>query len=282
MKITIAVLITCHNRKERTLSCLKSLFSVDLPKNIELNIFLVDDGSIDGTSIAIQKLFPQVHIIQGNGTLFWNQGMRLAWKTAFKVNDYDFYCWLNDDVILDNHSLSNLLLDYHEAKVFSCSEVIISAACRIGVNIHEFSYGGRTDSGIVVPNGKLQRCKYINGNFVLVPRSIFKEIGYLSNHYTHALGDNDYGLRALEKGFLCFTSKFYLATCPPNEKVPGWCNPEISLLKRWRLFHSPLGLNIKEYNHYRKRFWGSRWVIFSIKAYLKTIFPSIYAKLSKI
>ena len=46
---TIAVLLTCHNRKVKTISCLKSLYEATLPKGFSLEIFLVDDGSVDGT-----------------------------------------------------------------------------------------------------------------------------------------------------------------------------------------------------------------------------------------
>lgn len=78
----IAALLTCFNRKEKTLQCLKSLFQV-LPGCI---VFLVDDASTDGTSDAVKQLFPEVHIIRGDGNLFWSRGMFTAWKEAVKGN----------------------------------------------------------------------------------------------------------------------------------------------------------------------------------------------------
>ena len=45
---TIATLITCHNRKDKTLACLDALFSNHLPDRVLLDVFLVDDGSTDG------------------------------------------------------------------------------------------------------------------------------------------------------------------------------------------------------------------------------------------
>ena len=42
----IAVLITCHNRKEKTLHCLQNLYK----QSITCDVYLVDDGSIDGSS----------------------------------------------------------------------------------------------------------------------------------------------------------------------------------------------------------------------------------------
>jgi GT2 family glycosyltransferase len=282
MKTTIAVILTCHNRKNKTLACLDSLFISNLPDYLEMEVFLVDDGSTDKTSDAVKELFSHVNIIQGNGNLFWNQGMRLAWQMAAQTKDFDFYLWLNDDTILDPNALKELLKIYLEAKLLEQKEVIITAACRSESKNNMFSYGGRNDDGPVIPNGKLQSCKYINGNVVLIPKFIFNLIGNLSNDYSHGMGDYDYGLRALQKGFKCYTTRKFIATCPSNQGIATWCNPEKSLINRWQAFHSPLGLNIKEYIVFRKKFWKYKWAFFLAKAYIKMIFPRSYKKLQKL
>jgi glycosyltransferase involved in cell wall biosynthesis len=65
MKI-IAALITCHNRKAKTLACLSSLYNCTMPENYAFDVFLVDDGCTDGTADIIREKFPQINIIQGN------------------------------------------------------------------------------------------------------------------------------------------------------------------------------------------------------------------------
>ena len=67
----IATLLTCHNRVAKTIACLSSLQAI----NFNSDIYLVDDGSEDGTSKIVNKLYPNVNIILGNGDLFWNRGM---------------------------------------------------------------------------------------------------------------------------------------------------------------------------------------------------------------
>jgi GT2 family glycosyltransferase len=280
--LNIAAILTCHNRKEKTLESLKALFDQEaLGLLFKIDVFLVDDGSTDGTATAIKTNFPAVSIIQGSGNLFWNQGMRLAWDTASKTKDYDFYFWLNDDTILDKNALLNLYDTYQEAKLVVEKDLIITAACRAKLNSDTFSYGGSTERGPVYPNGGLQFCRYINGNAVLIPKSVFEELGNLSNDYTHGMGDYDYGLRALKANFNLYTTKTYIAMCPPNEGIPGWCNPNVSLKKRWELLHSPRGLNVKEYIKFRKNFWGIKWVVYAIKAYAKMINPKLYQKIAK-
>jgi len=73
---TIAVLITCFNRKAKTLESLRLLFAQDLPPDVSLQVYLVDDGSTDGTGEAIAQTYPQVTILSGTGSLFWNGGMK--------------------------------------------------------------------------------------------------------------------------------------------------------------------------------------------------------------
>ncbi len=279
---TIAVLLTCYNRKDKTLECLQALYMQEgLGSNYEIDIFLVDDGSTDRTSIEVKLKYPLVNVIEGTGHLFWNQGMRLAWQNA-RIKDYDFYLWLNDDTLLDKDALIKIIEVYIEAKDFEQKEVIITGACRKELNDNSFSYGGSTNFGPVHPNGKIQKCEFINGNAVLVSKGIYQKIGILSNDYTHGMGDFDYGLRALKKGFYCYTTKGFVATCAPNEGIPGWCNPDVPFTKRWKLFHSPRGLNIKEYIRFRKKFWGIKWINFTVKAYLKMISPKLYKKIAEL
>ena len=109
----LAILMTCHNRKESTIVCLELLFNNELPVNFNIDVFLVDDGSTDGTTAAVNTAFPKVIVIKGNGQLFWNRGMRLAWEQATLNKQYDFYLWLNDDIELFKDSLEVIFNDYH-------------------------------------------------------------------------------------------------------------------------------------------------------------------------
>lgn len=272
----IAVLLTCHNRVKKTLNCLESFYSSVLPNTNNFDVYLVDDGSSDDTGETVKKHYPQINLIDGNGSLFWAGGMRLAWEIASEAKNFDFYLWLNDDTMLDPVAIKELCFVYQKAKELENKEVIVAGASRKAPKVYEFSYGGRNEDGPVIPNGNLQRCKYINGNVVLIPQKIYKHLGNISKDYTHGMGDYDYGLRAIKKGFECFTTRTYIATCPPNEGIPTWSNPVVSLSKRWDSFHSPLGLNIKEYNHFRKKFWGKKWMVFAVKAYLKMLSPRLY------
>ena len=101
----IAVLLTVHNRKEKTLKCLSELYSQQLSKEYKLIIYLTNDGCTDGTPEAVKANFPDVIIVNGDGSLFWNRGMYKAWTVASSDKDYDFYLWLNDDTLVKKFKL---------------------------------------------------------------------------------------------------------------------------------------------------------------------------------
>lgn len=272
--MTAAVLLTCFNRKEKTKLCLENLQLQKLPEGLDLSIFLCDDGSTDGTSQMIQNEFPDVHVVRGNGSLFWGGGMNLAWSEAAKAGDFDFFIWLNDDTFLNENALVDFFTDYNSIG----KKVILSASCS-KPNTKEFSYGGLSDFGPILPNGSPQKVKYINGNMVLIPREIHQSVGGISKSYTHYLGDYDYGLRAKEAGFDCYTTSEFIAQCDINE-IPYWGDPSLSLAKRWEMAHSVKGLALREYLAYKKYHHGNV-VAFKtwIDTYLKIIFPSVYTKL---
>lgn len=279
-KIYIAVLMTCHNRRIKTLQSLDYLYKASQYSELNIDVFLVDDASVDGTKQKVKDKYPEVNIIQGNGAMYWNGGMRLAWETAAKNRSFDFFLWLNDDTYLFEFALSDLMKVYEEFLSISNKPPIVVGSCQESEGSNYFSYGGRNETEKpIIPNGKIQFCKYMNGNIVLVPALIFKALGNLSNDYTHSMGDFDYGLRAQKEGYKCLISKRYIAVCQSNN-TPDWENEKKPLKKRWELLHSPKGLNIKEYNKFRKKFWGGKWIIFAAKAYLKAIFPATYRKLS--
>ena len=86
----IAVLITCHNRKEKTLQCLKALYKQEgLNSDYKMEVFLVDDASTDGTAVAVKDRYPLVNIIQGNGLILrYNTELQIAIRAVGKAGKF--------------------------------------------------------------------------------------------------------------------------------------------------------------------------------------------------
>lgn len=246
----IAVILTCHNRREVTLLCLERLYSIQS----DVDVYCVDDASTDGTAEAISQRFPQTILINGSGDLFWCRGMNLAWKNAVKNGGYDYYFWLNDDLILYENAFVELI---------ECSKIQEGRAVITGLVQEETTkmaiYGGTSfDGKLISANGKMQEVKNMNGNFVLVPQSVVEKIGTFDEVYHHDLGDVDYGLSARESGFNVVTSRCYIgctsaALKSKNERIRLY---GVGVKKRFKKLYSPLGSNPFITFHFKKKHVG--------------------------
>jgi GT2 family glycosyltransferase len=268
------ILITCHNRKDKTLKCLKALYNQTV-RGFEFNfdVFLVDDGSSDGTSDAVKMQYPQVRIIEGNGYLYWNGGMRLAWHTASKENgSVDYYLWLNDDTYLNSNALQLFFESIRED-----DNLIYVGATRSVVN-NEITYSGYDKSNnIIVPNSSFQLCHHFNGNFVIIPTSVFEKLGNLSPYFSHALGDIDYGLRASRSGVHAYLLPDSIGYCEAHDMLPLWKDPNEILLKRIRHLYSPLsGCSPKEMFYFKLNNYGLKDAILTmITLHVRLFFPRL-------
>lgn len=268
----IAVIMTVHNRRDKTIFCLKSLYN-SLLDGIHLSVFLTDDGSTDNTSEEVNKLFPDVNILSGDGTLFWNRGMELAWLEARKEK-FDYYLWLNDDTILFNDSIINLL------KLAQANINTIVVGSTVDYK-NEISYGGRTNDynhSLIKPNPNIAiPCDTFNGNIVLIPSIIVNKIGVNAHFFRHSFGDIEYGLRAQKMGFKSIIAPGIYGKCDRNFPIPKFMDSNISLIKRLNILYSPLGFNPNEafYIDFKYKNLIYAFARF-IKVHLNVIFPSFF------
>ncbi len=266
--------MACYNRKDKTLQCLKSLFAQQgISVVFEINVYLVDDNSTDGTSDAVKLSYPLINIIEGNGHLYWNRGMYMAWVEAAK-GIYDYYLWLNDDTMLFPGAIMELL---HCENLINNSAVVCGAICSESSN--EFTYGGKTKTGSpLIPNGFIQEAYTINGNCVLVSNIVFQIIGYLDPIFPHAIGDYEYGLRAIKKGFKVLTTRAYVGNCERNALLPRWCYSNVPLFDRFKSLYSPLG-NSHPYYYFlfENRHYGLPTAVkHFITIHLRALIPSLW------
>ena len=103
----IFIIIPVHNRKDFTRNCLLSLRKQTFQN---FTTVVIDDGSLDGTSEIIQKEFPEVILLHGDGNLWWagatNLGVNYALENGTKS---DYILTMNDDTIIRPNYIETLL-----------------------------------------------------------------------------------------------------------------------------------------------------------------------------
>lgn len=230
MKLNIATIITCFNRKDKTIACLKHLYEACTLYNVkhqtatfEITVFLTDDGCTDGTADAIKAEFKDknIHIIKGNGQCYWAGGMRLAWKEALKASTpWNYYLLINDDtMVLPN--VFEKLINTHNYVLETTGSIGIYSGITCDINDEtKITYGGgvfksgsKGDSYSATPSNSPQKIDLTNANILLIPKEVVEKIGIFHEGYIHGSADYDYSMTAQRYNIPTFTTSHVCGKC---------------------------------------------------------------------
>ncbi len=295
----IAVLLTCHNRCVKTSSCLISLSSAIGVYNskheepIYVEIFLTDDGCTDGTVVEARHVFPDekvLHVLHGNGDLFWAGGMRFCWREAMKRNEeWNFYLLLNDDAVL----LDNVFDELFDALNYSIhhygKEGIVSGITCAMDDPNKLTYGGEVwenkllaTSKRVSPNGAPQSCDLTNANILLVPEIIVRRLGILYEGYRHGQADFDYSNMARKAGIPVILTAHFCGRCDRDHMNGEEILKKIvsmTLSERKAFFNDPVHSN-RDYLLFIRRVSPIRFPLVWIGRMLNLYCPKLYYYIS--
>jgi GT2 family glycosyltransferase len=275
--VRIAVLLTCFNRRARSLAALAALHrQAGRGMAFDLDIYLVDDGSTDGTGPAVRAAFPQVTVLEGTDALYWNGGMRLAFDQAMRAG-FDAVLWLNDDTDLDDDAISRLLSTQAALRRAGQACTAIMGATRDPVT------GACTYGGFVTKSGLLFGLQPVGpwpdhprqvattaGNCVLLSSEAVARVGNLEPRFLHAWGDVDYGLRLRRAGGSAWLAPGTLASCATNPEAQAWQDdPSLGFRERWSRLNSFRGLYPPDWLLFMRRHGGPLWPLAWARPYAK-------------
>lgn len=259
--MNIAVIFTCYNRKKMTLNCIEKLMTQSSP-DIKLEFYICDDASSDGTYEAVKAKYPEVCIFQSIGNLFWCKGMYIAMKEAVKTY-HDYYMMVNDDVDFDTNAIYTMLTPFRWAgdncavvgSVRSSIDGHITYGGRkiIPYKLWNFSFGIKSNM-LLTPNSNppYTECQLTNWNCFMVTREIINNVGLIDNHYEHGMGDYDYSLRVIRKGYKIYIAPKSVGECETNSRKNSFMDRNTPRRVRVKKLLSPKGMPIK--STYRNAF----------------------------
>ena len=294
----IAVLLTCFNRKDKTISCLTSLYNAlnlyneNNENKIGISIYLTDDGCTDGTGDAIRNNFSDkdITILQGTGNLYWAGGMRYAWYEALKKhNEWDFYLLLNDDTDLLDNLFEELMNTHQYCRENYNKSGIYSGITSSKSNHNKMTYGGSIwknkllgTSVRLKPIKKPQLCDVTNANILLVSRDVVDKIGILWTGYSHGKADYDYSITARKNNIPVLLTAHFCGRCDNDHKSTDEIAQSIikmSLSERKQYYSSPIHSN-KDYLIFVKRNMPIRYPLVYLGRMLNLYFPQFYYRLN--
>lgn len=278
----IEALTTCHNRSAATCASLGDLFAQDMPAGVTLSATIVDDGSRDGTADAVRKGFPQVDIVQGDGSLFWAGGMRLGWQAAVSQKNFDKLLVFNDDVRLRRDAVRMLLDVSRHAQRTNGPITVVSGAFTDNTETR-ITYGGyrrrpgwhplRFDEAR--PNGAPMMIDTLNMNCALIGRETLATVGFLADHFHHCGADVDFGLRVRKAGGSVWLTPSPIGTCQdrPNPLKPNESRP--TFVELWRIMTGPKGQSLAERARFCRDHGGPLWPLLWLAPFIKAMGTSL-------
>lgn len=295
--VRVAVLLSCFNRCDTTLRCLRSLLPQLLGDTQQAQglVYLLDNGT-DGTGAAVAAEFPQVVVWSGQPDWYWNQGMRQLWQRVITHHPADYYLWLNDDVQLEPDAIERLLAQAQQLQAVSKSPLgalvgtmastmasttpTASAAQSAGPTP---SYGGRRRrswwnplafGAVLQPQDQPQQCDFINGNLCLIPAAAVSAVGILAADYAHGSGDFDYGLRLKQAGFQLWVAPGFYGACATNSPQGSVFDAAVPMSDRLAMLNKPNVLPPPaEWRLFVRRHGGWMWPLLWSLTWFRQCFP---------
>lgn len=260
----IAVLLTCHNRREKTIACISSLAAAmenmpqDLPEHdCALEFIVTDDMSTDGTPEALRRLPYQVRILEGTGQLFWCGGMNRSMGYVLKrPKTYRYVMLVNDDVRFYPDAMQRLMSRLHHTG----ADIVVGSTVD---SAGKMSYGGVKMTSrhfaryrMIEPSGEPAACDTFNCNCVMMAADTFCKLGRLDPAYIHSMGDFDYGMRAVRKGFQIVNCDAHIGECDDNKTEGTWKDASLPRRTRLALKEGPKGLPKHDWYHFIRKNYG--------------------------
>ncbi len=205
MSPKVGIIVPTYNSLSDCVKCLESLTRVTYP-NCEA--VLIDDGSSDGTTVAVSRCYPQVRILQGDGNLWWTGCMNLGLREALH-RGVDYIMAMNSDVVVAPDCVDELVRCAEQNKPCIVGSLVYHTAdpqrvwCAGGVL--RWPLRGT----VMLGNGELDRgqfegvreVEWTPGMGTLYPREILLELGGYDSRFPQYHADADLTLRARRKGY---------------------------------------------------------------------------------
>lgn len=219
MGIDVSVIIVSYNTKDLTRNCLNSLY--EHTKDLNFDVYVVDNDSQDGSCEMIKEEFPQVKLMETKENL----GFGKANNLAIKDSEAKYVFLLNSDTIFINNAVK-VMFDFLEnpnnQNVGACGGNLYDAE---GKNALSYGYLPSlktkfiktfqlkwlfpsenikiSDRGFNISN-ELKQVDYITGADLMMRKSVLDEVGVFDKDFFLYYEETELQFRINKAGYKVF------------------------------------------------------------------------------
>lgn len=208
---TVTVTVPCYNEEKTLSKTVKSLLSMDYPKD-KLKIFIVDDGSKDNTWQVAQEFKdnPNIVLIKKE-----NGGKHTALNLAIERTDSEFFGCLDADSVVHPQALKRIIRYFqNDPKNMAVAPSIVVYNPK---NFLQYAQNIEYDMGVYTKKmmGFMGGIHVTPGPFSIFRKKVFDDLGpYRKAHNTE---DQEIALRMQENGYkIDHCADAYVYTNTPN------------------------------------------------------------------
>ncbi len=204
----LSIIIVNYNTRKLLEKCLESVFkSVG---SVKFEVWVSDNGSIDGSIEMMKQKFPQVKLIENNANLGFSKGNNVAIKQA--TGKYILLLNSDTEIKPDTLELSLKYMDEHEdvgimgCKVLLPDGSLDQASRRKFPNpwnsfLRLFGFKKFSDYNIDSPIDQEMEVDAVMGAYLLIRKSVIDQVGLLDEEYFMYGEDLDWCWRVKEAGY---------------------------------------------------------------------------------
>jgi GT2 family glycosyltransferase len=276
-------IVTCYNRVNSTRLFLDSFFDLIKSSQVDLKLYLLDDGSNDGTSEMISEQYPSVQLIKGHGGNYWAGGMRLIFQKIDKSDftDYTHLFVLNDDIVLKKNALLDTLNELENSNWSNPLMPYTAVLNMFDEELGRVVYGGLMNQSrfggfiynVLEPVEKIIMAETLNMNAALISRGAINQIGFLDVIFAHHRADIDFGLRLNNSGGKVLVIPGIHGVCTLNSYRSFNYFSEKNLYRRIKMVIHPKNEPFLERFIFYWRHSNFFGLIFFLNPYLTVFFP---------
>ncbi len=214
--LDLSIIIGNYNTKELLKKTLSSIYHYT--KNINFEIIVIDDGSIDKSVEMVEIFFPKIKIKKNTRNL----GYSKTYNIGTRLSNSRYVLHLSSDVYFTKDTSLDLILKFMDENpkigIAGCKIIkhngSLDAPCRHAsptiINVLFQTFGlyklfpnikSANYYMTYLPDNQITKVGGIIGAFMLIRKELIDDIGYLDEQFFIYCEDTDYCYRAIKAGW---------------------------------------------------------------------------------